>query len=93
MILVTTEARQLLKQKHAETIHVGGAGLRLTATPAGQLGITPAPAQTGDQMVEHDGDVVLAIARDVAQQLDGMMIDCEHTKEGTRFTIRSGGTA
>jgi hypothetical protein len=37
--------------------------------------------------------VVLAIARDVAQRLDGMMIDCEHTEEGTQLTIRPPGTA
>ncbi|HET9489602.1 MAG TPA: hypothetical protein VFR64_07600 [Methylomirabilota bacterium] len=93
MISVTSEARQLLKQKHVETIQAGGVGLRLAATPAGKVGLTPASAQAGDQMVEHDGEVVLAIARDVAQRLDGMMIDCEHTEEGTQLTIRPPGTA
>lgn len=93
MISVTHEARQVLKQKHAETVQAGGVGLRLAATPAGQVGLTPAPAQAGDQMVEHDGEVVLAIDREVAQRLDGMMIDCKHTEEGTQLTIRQPGTA
>lgn len=91
MISVTPEARQLLKQKHEETVQAGGIGLRLAATPAGQMGLTPAPAQAGDQMVEHDGEVVLAIARDVAQRFDGMMIDCKHTEDGAQLTIRPPG--
>jgi len=41
----------------------------------------------GDQVVESEGAKVLFVSSELAQALDGMVIDCQETPQGAQFSI------
>jgi Fe-S cluster assembly iron-binding protein IscA len=41
----------------------------------------------GDQVVESEGAKILLVSPELAPVLDGMVIDCQETSQGVRFTM------
>ena len=96
MITVTEEAKELLSR--ADTPE--GEVLRLdpvTDPNTGEtvVGMTSGQPQGDDQIVEHDGEVVLSIAGPVSTALDGSTVQKMDTPEGPGIGISGpeGGAA
>lgn len=47
--------------------------------------------QAGDERFEHDGRTVLVLDPQVAETLDGQMLDVEQAEEGPRLTVQENG--
>ena len=73
----------------AETSSEGGEVLRLVAQPdEGGFALGLDQVREGDEVVESGDERVLVIASDLAETLEGVVIDVEETEEGQRLTIR-----
>jgi Fe-S cluster assembly iron-binding protein IscA len=86
MVTVTDRARIVLKGALSRTIEEAGVGLRLDVSDEG-LALYPDKAKDGDEIVEHEGDVLLLIADDISRPLAGAMIDLAETPEGHRLVV------
>lgn len=89
MIAVTKPAKELfLSVEHPE-----GTVLRLDplevdqATGQTQIGLVTGEPKADDQVVEHEGEGLLHIARPVSEALDGGTIDTVDTPEGPKIDI------
>lgn len=94
MISVTTKAAEELKSllekvKLADKENVIGddSVLRLVPTDSGQLSLAPDIAREGDHIVDHEGDAVLLVEVELAQAIDGLVLDCEETPQGRKLTV------
>ncbi len=89
MVAVTPRAAEKLRE-----------GLRAeTADPEVAIRLIPSPSmpnwiemvlskeEEGDQVVESEGMKILLLGPEIAQALEGMVIDYEETPQGARFTI------
>src|SRR5262249_61966215 len=85
MVTVTDRARVALKGALSRNIEEAGIGLRLDVSDDGGLALYPDRAKAGDEIVEHEGDVLLLIADDISRPLAGAMIDVAETPEGDRL--------
>ncbi len=90
MINVSEKAASALHDTLAENSNDGDELLRLTATPEG-FGLVLGREQEGDQVVRHQDRAVLAVEREVADELDGATIDTMETPEGERLVFRGPG--
>lgn len=88
MIQVTERAREQLKAVRDQVAEQPDVCLRLGPVAEGQLGVFPDTGTETDQVVEHDGTVVLLVDPKVAAAIDGTTIDLEESDEGTRLTLR-----
>jgi iron-sulfur cluster assembly protein len=89
MIAVTEQAKELfLSVEYPE-----GTVLRLDplevdqASGRTQLGLVAGEPIAGDQVVEHEGEGLLHIARPVSEALDGGTIDTVDTPEGPKIDL------
>jgi hypothetical protein len=48
----------------------------------GSLGLALAELEEGDNVIEHEGQVVVIVAEDLARALDGMTLDVEVSENG-----------
>jgi Fe-S cluster assembly iron-binding protein IscA len=87
MVTVTDRARIVLKGALSRSIDEAGVGLRLDVSDEGGLALYPDKAKDGDEIVEHEGDVLLLIADDISRPLAGAMIDLAETPEGDRLVV------
>lgn len=87
MVTVTDRARVTLKGALSRHIDETGIGLRLDVSDDGGLALYPDRAKAGDEIVEHEGDVLLLIADDISRPLAGAMIDVAETPEGDRLVM------
>lgn len=88
MLAVTDEAKDLLRgiEPHTEGV------LRLEALDSGELGFVSGPAQSGDQVVQEQGESLLHIAAPISDRYDGHELDRVEGPQGPQFTItRPGG--
>jgi Fe-S cluster assembly iron-binding protein IscA len=89
MLTVTTEAAEKLKEAiQAQTMDPEVA-IRLIPSPSkpNQLDMALDKEQEGDQVVESEGVKVLIVSSELSEALDGMVIDCQETPQGARFSI------
>ncbi len=89
MIAVTEQAKELLLSVE----YPEGTILRLDplevdpATGQAQVGLVAGKPTADDQVVEHEGEGLLHIARPVSEALDGGTIDMVDTPEGPKIGI------
>ncbi len=91
MINVTERAASVL-QNLLETIDASpGQGVKLVPDSQGNLGMTIASPDEGDQVVRRDEAPLLIVDASIAQQLDGTELDVQEIlgEESARFTLRS----
>ena len=89
MLTVTAEAAAKLKEAIQAQTEDPEVAIRLiiSSSKPNQLDMALGKEQEGDQVVENDGVKVLFISSELTQALDGMVIDCQETPEGTFFSI------
>jgi iron-sulfur cluster assembly protein len=89
MITVTEQAKELLLSVE----YPEGTVLRLDplevdqATGRTQIGLAAGEPRADDQVVEHEGEGLLHIARPVSEALDRGTMDAVDTPEGTKIDI------
>jgi len=66
--------------------------VRITPEQNG-LAMNPGAAEENDVTVEHEGRVVLAIPRPLAEQLDNLTLQAQKTEQGTRLEVRQNADA
>jgi Fe-S cluster assembly iron-binding protein IscA len=86
MIQVTERARETFKNK-LELIERPDVMLRLGRMDSG-LGVFPDTLKDDDQIIEHDGRVVLVIDHEVSETLADRTIDVEEHADGAHFVVR-----
>jgi hypothetical protein len=86
MLQITDEARTTLKATLDNTGQDGHV-FRLGRN-GDDLAIGLGGAEEGDTLYDHDGDTILAVPTDLAEELDAT-IDVEQTNEGPRLVLTS----
>ena len=87
MLIVTEDAKQLLKETLRENSEDPETVIRLLIKEGGQFGIALDTESEGDQVVEHDGDKVLLVAPGLSTVLDGKTLDIQDTEEGSKLFL------
>jgi Fe-S cluster assembly iron-binding protein IscA len=87
MVNVTDRARIALKSVLAQGVEEPGTGLRVEISEEGSCSLFPDQMKAGDEVVEHEGDVLLLIGEEASQPLDGATIDLAETPEGTHLVL------
>jgi len=97
MLEVTARAREKLQEALlAEQIVVPQTTYRITPIPSmpNRLGIALDKEKRGDQVVKSsEGVKVLLVQSDLAQELEGMVLDYQETPNGEGFTISQRSAA
>lgn len=86
MLTVTDEAKAYLKEVIDQNSLPDDATIRLTANAEG-LGLAPDQTNDEDTTFQHDGQVVLAVATQVASQLAGKTLSVNQTEQGPALSI------
>jgi Fe-S cluster assembly iron-binding protein IscA len=89
MLTVTEQAAEKLKEAIQAQTTDPEVAIRLipsTARP-NHLDMALDKEKEGDQVVESEGVKVLIVSSELAEVLDGMVIDCQETPEGSYFSI------
>jgi Fe-S cluster assembly iron-binding protein IscA len=89
MLTVTAQAASKLKeviQAQTEDPEVAIRLIPSTSRP-NQLDMALDKEKEGDQVVESEGTKVLFVSSELAQVLDGMVIDCQETPQGEQFSL------
>lgn len=84
MLQITDEAKTTLKEtldENGQEGHVFRLGRQ-----GDELAIGIGGAEEGDQIFDLDGDPILAVPTDLAEELEAT-IDVEHTQEGARLVL------
>ena len=87
MVNVTDRAKVVLKNALSRSVEEEGIGLRVEISGEGTCALFPDREKAGDQVVEHEGDVLLLIGTEASQPLDGATIDLADTPEGAQLVI------
>ena len=90
MLRVTVEAKEILAGTLQERTKDPEVAVRVFASPSkpGKYGFTFGKEKEGDQVVKSkEGLKVLLIQSDLAQELEGMVLDYQVTPQGEGFTI------
>jgi Fe-S cluster assembly iron-binding protein IscA len=90
MIMVTERAKTYLRESVLSKIEAKtpGVSARLVRTEAGKLSVFPDEEMEGDQVVEHEGAIVLLIDSTLSDRLTGATIDCVESPGESHLTIR-----
>lgn len=88
MVHVTERAREMFKEALDQISDVPSVVLRLGPTDSG-LGVFPDTRTDDDQVIEHEGQVVLLIDPEVSEALAGKTVDVEDHTDGSRFVLRT----
>ena len=90
MVVVTDRAKTYLKESVLSKIQAQTprASARLAQTAAGNLSVFPDKEMEGDQVVEHEGAIVLLIDGALSDRLAGATIDCVESPGESHLTIR-----
>jgi len=87
MVALTDRAKVALKSALSQSIDEAGVGLRLDVSEWGGFALYPDTQKVGDEVVEHEGNVLLLIGDNVSQPLAGATIDLAETPEGERLVV------
>jgi Fe-S cluster assembly iron-binding protein IscA len=91
MVNVTDRAKIALKSVLSRSVEEPGIGLRVEISEEGSCALFPDQEKAGDQVIEHEGDVLLLIGEEVSQPLDGATIDLAQTPEGAHLVVSKPG--
>ena len=86
MLIITDAAKSHIAEELGEPTEGESPVVRLVADADGFSLEIDTPGE-GDQTHEHEGRPILVVAPDVAEQVDGMVLDAEETEEGTVLTL------
>jgi len=89
MLTVTAQAAEKLKEAVQSQTTDPDVAIRLipSSSRPNQLDMALDKEKEGDQVVESEGAKVLFVSSELAQVLDGMVIDCQETPQGVQFSI------
>jgi Fe-S cluster assembly iron-binding protein IscA len=87
MVKVTERARERLKNLLEDEVDDPSVGFRLEAA-SGQFAVFPDRAEPDDQVVVHEGAVVLLVDREMVHTVGGVMIDYEEDQAGAHFVLK-----
>jgi len=89
MLTVTEQAAAKLREAIQAQTEDPELAIRLVPSAARprQLDMALDKEKEGDQVVESEGAKVLFVSAELAQALDGMVIDCQDTPQGAQFSI------
>ena len=87
MVHVTERAREVFRDKLDHMTHKPRVALRIGPTESG-LAVFPDTRKDDDQVIEHEGQTVLLIDREMSEALAGKTIDVEQHADGSRFVRR-----
>jgi len=89
MLTVTAQAAARLKEAIQAQTEDPELAIRLVPSAArpSQLDMALDKKKEGDQVVDSEGFEVLFVSAELAQALDGMVIDCQDTPQGPQFSI------
>jgi Fe-S cluster assembly iron-binding protein IscA len=93
MVNVTDRAKVALKSALSRSVEEAGIGLRVEISDQGTCALFPDREKAGDQVVEHEGNVLLLIGEEASQPLEGATIDLAETPEGARLVVTKPGFA
>lgn len=87
MVNVTARAREKLRELLATETDDPSIGLRLEAMTSGEFGVFPDREREDDQVVRHQGAVVLLIGQDIVQETEEATIDYDEGEPRARLVI------
>jgi Fe-S cluster assembly iron-binding protein IscA len=89
MLTVTAQAAEKLKEAIQAQTTDPEVAIRLipSSSKPNQLDMALDKEKKGDQVVESEGVKVLFVSSELAQVLEGMVIDCRETPQGVQFNI------
>jgi hypothetical protein len=87
MIAVTERAKEKLESMLTLKVDNSLAALRLIATDEGEYGLHIDVVSPGDKVVEYKGRKVLVINGELAENLEGTILDTEITSDGVELAI------
>lgn len=89
MLTVTVEATEKLKEAIQAQSSDPEVAIRLipSASRPNHLDLALDKEKEGDQVVESEGVKVLIVSSELAEVLDGMVLDCQETPEGAAFSL------
>ncbi len=79
MVMVTEEAKKVLKTILVASEAEPDEGFRLLPTPDGKFALSVGAELSGDQVVEHEGSRVLMVGIEYLRTLEGKTVDCQYT--------------
>lgn len=82
MLYVTERALIALGAMRTESDATDEESILLYLEEDGTLGLALAELEEGDNVIEQDGEVVVIVAEDLAQALDGMTLDISVSEDG-----------
>jgi Fe-S cluster assembly iron-binding protein IscA len=93
MLYVTDQALAALSAVRADSDASAEESILLYLEEDGSLGLALAEIEEGDNVIEQDGQVVVIVAEDLAQALDGMTLDVSVSENGEEieFIITDSG--
>ncbi len=87
MIQVTERAKKELSKVLTDNADNPEACLRLRITDAGNLGLAVDVEKPDDEVVEYEGNKLLVVSSELADNLVNLAIDTEYHDEGSRLVI------
>ena len=87
MLKVTNDAKQELNRILLSTVDMPQARLRLFPREEGELGLGIDIEMPGDELVEFEGSAVLVVEKNLASNLDGVILDVDNTADGAELVI------
>jgi Fe-S cluster assembly iron-binding protein IscA len=93
MVNVTDRAKNALKDALSRSIDEAGVGLRVEISRDGAFALYPDREKAGDQVVEHQGSVLLLIGEEAARPLEGATIDFTETAKGPQLVVTKRGSS
>ena len=87
MIHVTERAKQELKTILAKKVNWPGARLRLINRGMGKLGLGIDIEAPGDHVIEYQGDKILLVEPELADNLKSITLDVDDTPRGAGLVL------
>jgi Fe-S cluster assembly iron-binding protein IscA len=91
MLTVTERAKDMLLETLVANTNDREIGLRLTIRLPGQFGLALDRSSPADEVVEHEGLKLLLVEGELANKLEGYILDVEDTAGGKDFIVTKGG--
>ena len=87
MLVITESARQELRKILSSSVDNSYAHLRLMDRGKGRLGLGIDIEAPGDQIIEHQGNKIMLIEPELANNLKGITLDVDNTPQGAELVL------